>query len=83
VILDAAVDCTFHPVEDLEHGTSLDVEPGFLSHFARDRFAQRLADLDDTARQAPLPLKGRLTPPSTTTAPTLTTGRSGKVLTAP
>ena len=60
VILDASVVRTLDPIQDLDDGPRLDLEAGLFADFARHGLAERFADLDHAARQAPLALQRRL-----------------------
>lgn len=58
MILDAAVRRAMHAVENLDDRADTNLQPRFLSDFAYERFRERLADFNGTARQAPLAFQG-------------------------
>src|SRR5262249_48215882 len=54
VVEDTAVHVEPDAIEDVDHRADVDHQAGFFLHLSRDRDLERFADLDRTARQAPL-----------------------------
>ena len=58
MIADAPVGIANHAVENAAHVDEVDLEPALLADFAAHRFPGRLTELDEAARDAPLPRQG-------------------------
>src|SRR5947208_773906 len=61
VVLDAAVRVVAKPIQDVDNGTNVDLETRFLAHLTNDCRFKRLAELNGSARQAPLAFERLMT----------------------